>query len=171
MYRMKKEPTKWHTLVIELSFSEETDNVAAATYVSHPKNIKRSELYSEDRLEEFDYLVSNVINIVSSYKFDIVQTKQSPKSYAYYVGFFPTDDQGDRWEEGVKILVRLADHSNSGERTATKTIDIHPGEDVTIFRSFRVGSQQYPHEIDVIRAIKKICSQLKLGHYEVLDKY
>lgn len=106
---------------------------------------------SKSRTEEFSYLVSSVISIVESYEFDIVQTNEDPKEFSYCIGFEP------RPEEQVEFCTVL----NPTDMSSNSTIS----------RSFRVGSQQYAYEIDVIRAIKKICSQLKLGYYEVLDQY
>jgi len=106
---------------------------------------------SESRTEEFSYLINSVISIIKSYEFDIVQTKEDPTKFSYCIEF----ESGSEEQVEFCMVLNPTDMSSNS----------------TIFRSFRVGSQQYPHEIDVIRAIKKICSQLKLGHYEVLDEY
>lgn len=165
-----------HIIDITLYMDPEITDVAAAR-VTHPKSISRKRKYSEQQLADFNDLVESVISILVHYNFDIIHESQSSQSYAYYIEFLPTDENGDVWDEVVGIKFRLADHRNKGAESekARKVYDNYKQsaekKRITVIKSFFIGSTQYPGPMSVITAIRDICKNLKDGNYDVLDKY
>lgn len=161
-----------HVIEIIVYDRPEFSNVAASR-VTHPKSIKRKFKYSEQQLADFNDLVESVISVINYYQFEIINEIQSHKSYAYYIEFIPTDDNGDKWDESICIKFRLADHSNLGAESSQlkQRVPNANNHKITFVKSFCIGSRQYPGPMSVVVAVRNICKHLKNGDYAILDSY
>ena len=174
--KIKKQPTCNYLIEITVVFEPDFSNIAAAR-VQHPAGIAKEYKYSEQQLADFNDLVESVISVILHYSFEIVKETQSHKSYAYYIEFFPTDDDGNKWNESIGIKFRLANHANAGAESESarnvveRMVDKPRGEKIIFIKSFHIGSNEYPGPMSVIRAVDTICKGLKKGNYDILDKY
>ncbi len=155
-----------HILPITVCFDAEgTDIAASDDLVSHPKNIKRKYRFSEDQLAAFNDIISTVCSVLKSHHFKVTKTYQSKKSYSYYIHFYPTDKNGDMWDESIVIVFSIREHSNKS--ISDGIIDSHEA----YVKTFLVGSKKYEHGIDVMKAVRSICDRLSEGDYSALDEY
>lgn len=169
-----------HTIEITLFVDpEDIADVATSSRVRHPQSVKKRYLYSDQQLADFNDLVDSVYSVIDHFDFDIVDEGQSKKSYSYYIDFFPTDQNSDRWDDSIQIKFRLSNHSNRGadnKSSNTSNRGQNKGRDesdkpMIYVKSFMLGSKQYPGQFAIMQAVKKICISLKAGDYTVLDNY
>ena len=154
---------------------ESMSHLAASSRISHPKNVKKKLLLDSQQFAEYSDLVESVVSIIAHFNFDIVDEKQSKKSYSYYVDFFPTDENGDRWDESVRIRFRISNHANEGVDNQDIPFMLahrfEKGESMIYTKSFSVGSVDYPTRWSVMQAVKHICTELKMGNYSSVEAY
>lgn len=156
-------------LVVTLYFTQAYfDLVAATLFVDHKPNISTNKMYSDDQLLSYNDLIADVRGSLLSYGFVIDKEYQSNLSYAYYIEFFPTDENDEILPHVVRVKIRIGDHSNLG-MDSTSTEISPPGK--AVLRSFELGGARYPNEVALLNAIWGICDGLQQGDYSVLDKY
>lgn len=150
------------------------DNVAASKVV-HPKSVKKKYLITEEELVAFNDLVESVCSVIYAHNFDVIGEGQSGKSYSYYIDFFPTDENGDRWDESIRIKFRLSNHGNKGvnnrQINRSRKGESESNSPLVFVKSFFVGGIQYPSQLAVMKAVDQICKGLKEGNYNVLSEY
>ena len=139
----------------------------AATKIVHPKNIKRKYLMSADSLAEYDDMICMVVNRIEYKGFEILDEKQSSKSYAYYVDFLPKDENGNYWDACIRIRFRIADHDNhSMDYPNTRNNNSEAYK--LVRKSFVLGDDEYPTPYSLVKGVEKILDNLQNGDYSDL---
>lgn len=166
MYKMiRTQLAPDHVLKITIELSDE-DNIAAQTDLKylHKVNISRKKQLSSDQIAKLDQLISNVFDILNSFRFVITDknTKQSSKSYSYYITFFPTDSNGNKWSGSVQVQFEVRDHRSKTHPDAGQI------QENLFIKAFFVGSQKCFSTDGVLVQVKKICRELQKGNYDIL---
>lgn len=157
--------------LIDIVFSTPAALAVAAATVSHPTSVKKRYLVDEQTLAEYNDLIDTAISIIKYYHFDLVKERQAKGSYSYYIDTFPTDENGVRWDDNIRIRFRFANHENEGVNNQKSNrfnrrseFDDIPSE-ITYVRSYVIGTKSYPDKRYVISDFKKVCQHLKAGDY------
>lgn len=69
----KKQKHKY-IIEIEVEFTEESFEIAATIYVEQKDNIPKKFRYTEVQVLAYNKFISDILNILKSYKFDIKDT-------------------------------------------------------------------------------------------------
>ena len=161
MKRMIRSPK--YKFVIEV-YMDLQDSIAATDIIEFRPNISKKHQLTEDQLTAYDDCIKSILSVITSNKFHIIDKYQSGKSYSYYVVFYPVEDSGKELDE-VELEFRIANHPGKGlsddEPVVTST---------RIIKSFKLGSKRYPSTYEIVKAVSGICTELKLGNYEILDE-
>lgn len=148
-------------IVIEFYNIADTSEVAAAT-IKHPVGLSPKERWSDEQLTAYSDFIASVESMVGS-RFEISNSYQSKKSYAYYIDFkVPVDDIDDivMWT----VRFRIADHEQKGDKS--ENLDFSSN---FIFKSITIGdnfSSDQPFQI--LNSIRKILNGLAVGDFNVL---
>ena len=102
--------------------------------------------------------VTNVLSVINSYQFNIVQHYQGNETYSYYIYTEPELYEGFE-PEWVEVVFRIADHVNPPSMT--------PGKD-KIIRTILINDTEYTNGSRVIAKIRELCKQIKVGDYSGL---
>lgn len=148
-----------NTIFIDMILCDEIVNTT--TYLKDPVRLKDESKMSISDLNMWDDLIDSVISVLNDYEFDIIEHHQSGKSYSYYVSFYPTSEDGLRFDEPVKIVFRLSNHRNDQDHSSNKIKR-------AFFKSFELDGEQYSNPVDIFFAIDEICKELQKGNYSVL---
>lgn len=153
-------------IVVEIGPNEadQSESIAASglQYLREPNLKEHLRLDSMD-LEKLDSVIGKVLALVKKYEFHLISHKQSPKSYAYYIRFIPTDANGDEWEYPASIQFELRDHSrNDGNGSGWVSVKLY-------VQVFKVGDKTCFSTATTIAEVRKVLNQLKKGDYSSLQ--
>ena len=159
-YIRKSNPV--YIILIDINTEVVQSNVAAANYVNHPKSVKRSIRMSDQELKFYNDFIDEMRTPILSRNFIILKEYQSKKSYAYYIDFFPIDHQGNRFQEAVRILFRVADHDTAYRE------DDRVSEEL-IIKSFTLNGVTYASPYQLRKKISDICDHLQDGDFDYVS--
>jgi len=139
--------------------------ISSTTKIHDRTNIKKKFRYTDSELDAYDDFIVNMLNVLETYKFDIIREYQSKKSYTYYVEFYPTDHFNNRLDKFL-LVIRIGDHKMKSSR-GSETIKSNN----KVIKSFWIGSTQYPSTYKIRESLIKICEELQDENYDILDEY
>ena len=159
---------KQPTYIIDITMLVDFDlsSIAASDFVVHPQNVKKQYLVSDDDLAEYSAMIEMIFNRISRMGFEILDHKQSKKSYSYYIDFLPKDKYGNYWDEAVRIRFRISNHSNGADKFKA----VFDPEDGTaqqdlLVKPFVLGKKHYPTPYSLVKGVEKVLNNLQNGDY------
>lgn len=145
-------------IVIDVAYDFEM--IAAA--IEHPANISKRKRISDAKLNILNEIVYSVMSAIHSHGFTVISTRQSKKSYSYYVKFWPKTDSGERLFP-IDFQFRISDHNmKQNEHRESCTMRII---------NLQFGGVDFDNSVDLIVAADNICTELKKGNIDVLNQY
>lgn len=153
---------------IMIVFNEEAyptvdfDQVAAAKVID-PSISESDKLTTEAKKIHEDYITNIEDMIQFDYGFKILSSKQSGKSYAWYIEFeAPGDVQGQSavW----KVRIRIADHPPKDGKDVSVSF-----KNKSIFKSITIGENyEIKSAFEALGAIDKILEGISNNNFDVL---
>ena len=145
-------------IIIDVAYDFE--KIAAA--IEHPVNISKRKRVSETKLNILNEIVYSVMSTIHAHGFKVISTRQSKKSYSYYVKFWPITDDGHRLFP-IEFMFRISDHNMKQNEFKESTI-------MRII-NLQFGGVDFNNSVDLIVAADEICKGLKQGDLTVLNNY
>lgn len=138
--------------------------VAASEYLKKLDTIPQAHQIPDELISELNDLIDSVVTVLNKHKFDVKQGHQSKDGYTYYIPFYPIMSTGEHLDEFL-IVFRISDHFNKGLSESEVVKDY---EDLTIFRTFTLGSDKYPTSVSILKAVNETCAALEHLGYDGL---
>ena len=139
--------------------------ISSGSKIQDRTNIKKKFRYTESELDAYDDFITNMVNVLVTYNFDIIGEYRSNIGYNYYVEFYPTDHFNNRLDKFL-LVIRIGDHKMKSSRDS-ETIKSNN----KVIKSFWIGSEQYPSTYKIRESLIKICEELQNENYDILDEY
>lgn len=96
------------TIYIDMVLSDEdVESIASDISLNEPISIQDKYRLSISDFNAWCDFVDSVASVVRSYDFKIVQEYQSKKSYSYYIHFYPVSNDGARFKDDLKMILKL----------------------------------------------------------------
>lgn len=149
-------------LEVIINLEYEFENIAAASYINHPVSMRKKDRLDTERLFILNDIVESMLSVFTSHRFEVLSTRQSKKSYAYYI-LIDIDPERKYDFPLVKVKFRLADHDNQGiDKDATKQAS------AVYIKSIFVGEEEYASPMKMMGNLIKMCDELAAGNIDAL---
>ena len=163
MKRIIKTNIKTINIIVELDFKKTDHAITSSDKLLKHQSINKKYRVSDEELVILHDIVYSVLSCLTSRKFKIIEKYQSARSYTYYVQFMTISDSGEEMSP-VNIKFRIADHDNKYLDEPLETTDV-------IIKSITIGDEIYHNSVGVVVAFSHICSELKKGNLDILNRY
>lgn len=154
-------------LEIVINVEQHPSRVAASgglNYVNHPLSIKKSKRLSEAKLTILDDITGSMLSALRGAGFIILSTKQSKKSYSYYI-LCDIDPEGKFDYPLLQVKFRVADHRAAG------LADDLTDTGYLFIKNIYIGPEEYSDPMKAILEFNKMCEDLSNGDISALTKY
>jgi len=163
MKRMvRSDSTIVRQIVITMIVDYADESIAAAEYLTHPKNVKKRYRITDRHLEYLNDIIASFDHNIQAANFEIVNRRSSKKVYAYYIQFIPITISGERLMP-IDLVFRVANHSNlAAENSETSSFARIVG--------FTLEHEDYDKASELIYRGVYILRELRKGNVDVLDE-